>query len=121
MQGLLTVFAKEFLDNLRDRRTLISALLFGPLFGPILFGAMVSRMLDQNSFEGKMHDLLSRQARLEQHGSILAALATQAGGRDPALTADGRPRAAKGVGEYPAVPDDDHPVAQRGNFLHDMR
>ncbi len=51
MGALLTVFAKEFRENLRDRRTLISALLFGPLFGPILFGAMVSRMLDQSVLE----------------------------------------------------------------------
>ena len=51
MQALLTVFAKEFLENLRDRRTLISALLFGPLFGPLLFGAMVSRMLNQSAVE----------------------------------------------------------------------
>jgi sodium transport system permease protein len=51
MRALFTVFRKECLENLRDRRTLISALLFGPLFGPLLFGAMVSRMLDQNSFE----------------------------------------------------------------------
>jgi sodium transport system permease protein len=51
MRALLTVFAKEFLENLRDRRTLLSALLFGPLFGPILFGAMVSRMLNQSVAE----------------------------------------------------------------------
>lgn len=51
MHALLTVFRKEFLENLRDRRTLISALLFGPLFGPILFGAMVSRMLNQSVIE----------------------------------------------------------------------
>lgn len=51
MRALLTVFGKEFLENLRDRRTLISALLFGPLFGPLLFGAMVSRMLDQSVAE----------------------------------------------------------------------
>jgi sodium transport system permease protein len=48
MRTLFVVFAKEFLENLRDRRTLLSALLFGPLFGPILFGFMVSRMLEQN-------------------------------------------------------------------------
>jgi sodium transport system permease protein len=48
MRTLLTVFTKEFLENLRDRRTLISALLFGPLFGPLLFGLMVSRMLEQS-------------------------------------------------------------------------
>lgn len=51
MHALVTVFVKEFLENLRDRRTLISALLFGPLFGPILFGAMVSRMLNQSVVE----------------------------------------------------------------------
>src|ERR1700743_543739 len=51
MRTLLTVFAKEFLENLRDRRTLVSALLFGPLFGPILFGLMVSRMLEQSVVE----------------------------------------------------------------------
>ena len=51
MQTLLTVFAKEFLDNLRDRRTLISALVFGPLFGPILFGVMVTLMLKQSVVE----------------------------------------------------------------------
>ena len=51
MRKVLTVFAKEFLENLRDRRTLISALCFGPLFGPLLFGAMVSRMLNQSVIE----------------------------------------------------------------------
>src|SRR3981081_356411 len=51
MGALFTVFAKEFLENLRDRRTLVSALLFGPLFGPLLFGLMVSRMLNQSVIE----------------------------------------------------------------------
>jgi sodium transport system permease protein len=51
MRALITVFGKEFLENLRDRRTLLSALLFGPLFGPLLFGLMVSRMLNQSVLE----------------------------------------------------------------------
>jgi sodium transport system permease protein len=51
MNALLIVFGKEFLENLRDRRTLVSALLFGPLFGPLLFGLMVSRMLSQSVVE----------------------------------------------------------------------
>jgi len=51
MRALLTVFRKEFIENLRDRRTLFSALLFGPLFGPLFFGLMVSRMLDQSVLE----------------------------------------------------------------------
>lgn len=37
MNALLTVFRKELVDNARDRRSLGSALLLGPLFGPLLF------------------------------------------------------------------------------------
>jgi murein DD-endopeptidase MepM/ murein hydrolase activator NlpD len=35
------------------------------------------RLIDQNAFEGEMRELLSRQARLEQRGSIVAALAAE--------------------------------------------
>ena len=42
------------------------------------------QLLDQNSFEGKMHELLSRQARLEQRGEIVAALAAETEARNPA-------------------------------------
>src|ERR1700722_6095723 len=48
MRALFIVFGKEFLENLRDRRTLVSALLLGPLLGPLVFGLMVSRMLNQS-------------------------------------------------------------------------
>ncbi len=50
--------------------------------------AVASRqLLDQSSFEGKMHELLSRQARLEQRGSIIAALARQASATSPSPSA----------------------------------
>jgi sodium transport system permease protein len=39
--GILIVFRKETLDNLRDRRTLLLGLVY-PLLGPILLGAMIS-------------------------------------------------------------------------------
>jgi sodium transport system permease protein len=39
---VFTVLRKEFRENLRDRRTVISALLFGPLFVPALFAAMLA-------------------------------------------------------------------------------
>lgn len=42
MHAVLAVFRKEVLDNVRDRRTLISSLLFAPLFGPILFALAMS-------------------------------------------------------------------------------
>ena len=50
------------------------------------------QLLDQNAFEGKMHDLLSRQARLEQRDAMLAALAKEAGAQATAL-AEARSRA----------------------------
>ena len=47
MSAIGSVFFKEVTDNLRDRRTLMSSLLFGPLFGPILFAVMMSFMINQ--------------------------------------------------------------------------
>ena len=48
MATLLTVFAKEVLDNFRDRRTLASALLMGPLFGPLLFAFVINISIEQS-------------------------------------------------------------------------
>ena len=47
MRALLVVCRKEIIDTLRDRRTLIS-LLLGPLFGPILFTALINLMVSRN-------------------------------------------------------------------------
>lgn len=51
MRAAWIVFAKEFLENLRDRRTLGVALIFGPLFGPLLFGGMLQFTIDRTSRE----------------------------------------------------------------------
>ena len=51
MPAILSVFAKEFRENLRDRRTLISALIFGPLFGPLLFAAALSLSIERSAVE----------------------------------------------------------------------
>jgi sodium transport system permease protein len=42
MRAIRQVFLKEFRENLRDRRTLMSALIFGPLLGPILIASLMS-------------------------------------------------------------------------------
>ncbi len=47
MKAALIVFAKEFLENLRDRRTVLTALVMGPLLGPLLFGAALQFSLDR--------------------------------------------------------------------------
>jgi sodium transport system permease protein len=41
LRAVWTVFRKEFRENLRDRRTLLSALVFGPVFGPVAVALLV--------------------------------------------------------------------------------
>jgi len=48
MSTILTVFRKEITDNFRDRRTLMTALLMGPLFGPILFAFVINLSVKQS-------------------------------------------------------------------------
>ena len=48
MRTLFTVFVKEILDNVRDRRTLASALLMGPLFGPLLFAFVINLSVERS-------------------------------------------------------------------------
>ncbi|MGE3645155.1 MAG: peptidoglycan DD-metalloendopeptidase family protein [Beijerinckiaceae bacterium] len=42
------------------------------------------QLLDQNSLEGKMHELISRQARLETRSAVVAQMARMAGAKAPA-------------------------------------
>jgi sodium transport system permease protein len=48
MRTLLTVFKKEVIDNFRDRRTLVSALLMGPLLGPMLFAFIINLSIERS-------------------------------------------------------------------------
>lgn len=48
MNTIRNVFVKEVTDNFRDRRTLLSALLMGPLFGPILFAFIINLSVKQS-------------------------------------------------------------------------
>ncbi len=52
MRAVLTVFVKEFRENLRERRTLLSALLLGPLLGPLLFAGGLTLRLERGVAEG---------------------------------------------------------------------
>ena len=45
MKTTLTVFVKEVKENLRDRRTVMSALIFGPLIGPFIMMLFMSSVL----------------------------------------------------------------------------
>ena len=48
MRTLIAVFVKEVIDNFRDRRTLASAVLMGPLFGPILFAFVINLSIERS-------------------------------------------------------------------------
>lgn len=43
----LTVFGKETRENLRDRRTVLNSLLWGPLFGPLLFVILIGFVMNK--------------------------------------------------------------------------
>ena len=47
LRGIWTVFHKEFRENLRDRRTLLSALVFGPVISPILVAVLVQFLISR--------------------------------------------------------------------------
>jgi sodium transport system permease protein len=47
MSAVTVVCRKEILDNARDRRTVFSTLLFGPLFAPLMFAVMINIMVDR--------------------------------------------------------------------------
>ncbi len=51
MGSILVVFRKEVVDNFRDGRTLLTALLLGPLLGPALFAFLISAVLRQSVAE----------------------------------------------------------------------
>ena len=57
LRGIFTVFRKEFLENLRDRRTIITALIFGPLLGPMLFSGMMKFAMNRG--EATQTDLVT--------------------------------------------------------------
>ena len=63
LRGIWAVFRKEFRENLRDRRTLLSALVFGPLMGPLLVAGMVQLHNQIAEIAGRMPDHAEYLAR----------------------------------------------------------
>jgi sodium transport system permease protein len=50
MRAVWTVFCKEVLENLRDRRVILSAFFFGVLLGPVIFG-LTTTMVSKRAVE----------------------------------------------------------------------
>ncbi|MFY2762472.1 ABC transporter permease [Arenimonas sp. MALMAid1274] len=47
MKAAITVFLKEVTENLRDRKTVVNALVMGPLLGPIFFAMMMGFIISK--------------------------------------------------------------------------
>lgn len=70
------VWAKEMLENLRDRRSLVSALVFGPVLGPVLFTVLVTVTLSR-SVAGVDERLVLPVAAAEHAPGLVRFLAAQ--------------------------------------------
>lgn len=108
MWAILSVFRKEFRENLRDRRTLISALIFGPLFGPILFGAALSLSIERGASEADRQVTLA-VSHAERAPNLLAHLRQYGVKVEPVSYDDASARAAVKEHRKPLVlmvPDD---------------
>src|SRR5688572_4559410 len=53
LRGIWAVFRKEFRENLRDRRTLISALVFGPVISPVLVAVLVQFLISRTETQAE--------------------------------------------------------------------
>ncbi|HJS22545.1 MAG TPA: ABC transporter permease [Steroidobacteraceae bacterium] len=97
-RAVLTVWRKEVTENFRDRRTLLSALLFGPLFGPFLLALMINLMLQKtvNQADQKVQLAVTDSARapnlirfLEEHDVVVLRVELDQAGARRAIR-DGR-------------------------------
>lgn len=72
---ILVVFAKEAVDNARDRRSLLVALIY-PLLGPILLGLLISAIVDVVNVQPKQEMVLP-VAGMEHAPELVAFLETR--------------------------------------------
>ncbi|MBT8088299.1 MAG: ABC transporter permease [Gammaproteobacteria bacterium] len=76
MRTAFTVFVKEVVDNLRDRRTLATALILGPIFGPVLFAFAISLSVER-SLENEDRPMLLPVVGAQHAPNLLRYLAAQ--------------------------------------------
>ena len=77
MRGIFTVFRKEFFENLRDRRTILTALLLGPLLGPLVFTLMLN--IVQQQAESRDEQSVKVAVAGGEHAPTLLALFAERG------------------------------------------
>jgi sodium transport system permease protein len=96
VRAVFSVFLKEFHENLRERRTLFTALILGPLLGPVLFLGLLSLQLHKSGASGErpLFLALAHAERapnlavfLEQSGVIYREVSLEAGAARAAVQA----------------------------------
>src|SRR5262249_43414928 len=102
MRAILSVFAKEFRENLRERRTLITALILGPLFGPALFAGALSITLQRGAAESDRSITLA-VGHAERATNLLNYLRQYGASVDPVSYDDDDARRAVNEHRYPMV------------------
>jgi len=98
-RGVRIVFAKELLENLRDRRVILSAFLFGVLLAPVIFGLTTS-LASKRVMENQDKPLRLTVSGLEHApnlGHFLEENGTEI--KTVTMTADEAMRAVRGGGE----------------------
>jgi sodium transport system permease protein len=106
-RAFVTVFLKELRESFRDRRTMLSALLLGPLGGPLLFAVLMNAQLQRGAeraeepveiaVSGREH-APNLVAFLEQQGAVVGEFA----GDEATATRQVRERETKLVLVIPA-------------------
>ncbi len=116
--ALWIVAAKEVLENFRDRRTVLTALLFGPLFGPVLFAGMLGFSVDR-ALDDDASVLILHVAGGEQAPNLAAFLTSQGIEIEPLDTdlAGARKAVADGERERILVLPDDYAEAIRAGHV----
>src|SRR5690349_14113374 len=70
MRKYFAVFFKEAVDNLRDRRTLLTVLVFGPLFGPLFYTVLMGTVINRQVADLDQHYKLAVQGATNATGLI---------------------------------------------------
>lgn len=101
-RGIFTIWRKEFRENLRDRRTVRAALIFGPLLGPVLFATMTNFAMNQDE-SVKNDPVRIAVAHAERAPNLVRFLASRGIDADATDYDDAAARTAVGAKRHKAV------------------
>lgn len=93
MRSLWIVFRKEFFENLRDRRILLAALVFGPVLGPALLAGVLQLSVTQGE-TAREQPLTLPVVGAESAPTLMAVLQSQGITVDPVALDEPQIRAA---------------------------